>query len=113
MPIEGYFRFASWYESWSAANGGVANGGLRGVWPPVLDIGRNWLFHLFLPFSPFSGGPEKIQTTEEKGPFTFQALPDDGLYPPKTHDVKGFRPNFLPDFNMTFTGFHGIRLKSG
>ena len=32
---------------WAAANGGVTNGGLRGVWPPFLEIG------LFQPFSPF------------------------------------------------------------
>ena len=32
---------------WAAANGGVTNGGLRGVWPPFLEIGRN------RPFSPF------------------------------------------------------------
>ena len=47
-------------ENWSAANGGVTNGGLRGVWPPVLEIGRNRPFSpFFLPFSPFSGGPEE------------------------------------------------------
>ena len=33
---------------WAAANGGVTSGGLRGVWPPFLEIGRN------RPFSPFS-----------------------------------------------------------
>ena len=33
--------------NWCAANGGVTNGGLRGVWPPVLEIGRN------RPFPPF------------------------------------------------------------
>ena len=25
--------------NWAAANGGVTNGGLRGVWPPFLEIG--------------------------------------------------------------------------
>ena len=40
------------HTNWSAANGGVTNGGLRGVWPPVLEIGRNRPFlALFLPFS--------------------------------------------------------------
>ena len=34
-------------KHWAAANGGVTNGGLRGVWPPFLEIGRN------RPFSPF------------------------------------------------------------
>ena len=33
---------------WSAANGSVTSGGLRGVWPPLLEVGRN------RPFSPFS-----------------------------------------------------------
>ena len=33
-------------RSWAAANGGVTNGGLRGVCPPFLEIGRN------RPFSP-------------------------------------------------------------
>ena len=33
--------------SWAAANGGVTNGGLRGVWPPFLEIGR------YRPFSAF------------------------------------------------------------
>ena len=33
--------------SWAAANAGVTNGGLRGVWPPFLEIGRN---PPFLPF---------------------------------------------------------------
>ena len=33
--------------AWAAAYGGVTNGGLRGVWLPFLEIGRN------RPFSPF------------------------------------------------------------
>ena len=37
-------------DHWAAAHGGVTNGGLRGVWPPFLEIG---LFRPFLPFSPF------------------------------------------------------------
>ena len=32
---------------------GVSNGGVRGVWPPVLEIGPN------RPFLPFAGGPEE------------------------------------------------------
>ena len=35
-------------KNWAAANGGVTNGGLRGVWPPFPEIGRN------RPFSAFS-----------------------------------------------------------
>ena len=58
---------------WSAANGGVTNGGLRSVWPPVLEIGRNRPFSpFFCLFWPFPEGPDstwKIQETEEKGLF--------------------------------------------
>ena len=32
---------------WAATNGGVTNGGLRGVWPPFLEIGRNRPFSAF------------------------------------------------------------------
>ena len=59
--------------SWAAANGGVTNGGLRGVWPPFLEIGRNRPFSPF--FCLFRPCPEgwkstwKIQKTEEKGLF--------------------------------------------
>ena len=60
-------------KHWSAANGGVTNGGLRGVWPPVLEIGRNRPFvPFFCLFRPFPEGPNstwKIQKTEEKGLF--------------------------------------------
>ena len=47
---------------WAAANGGVTNGGLRGVWPPVLEIWAEiGLFRsVLLPFSsPFPEGPEE------------------------------------------------------
>ena len=40
------FLSQSWLF-WAAAHGGVTNGGLRGVWLPFLEIGRN------RPFSPF------------------------------------------------------------
>ena len=57
----------------AAANGGVRNGGLRGVWPPFLEIGRNRPFSPF--FCLFRPSPEgakstlEIQKTEEKGLF--------------------------------------------
>ena len=35
-------------RTWAAVTGGVTNGGLRGVWPPVQEIG------LFRPFQPFA-----------------------------------------------------------
>ena len=57
-------------HTWSAGNGGVTNGGLRGVWPPVLvEIG---LFHPFLCLFAPPPPPKstwKIQKTEEKGLF--------------------------------------------
>ena len=69
---------------WSAANGGVTNGGLRGVWPPVLEIGRNRPFPpFFCLFRPFPEGPKrawKIQKTEEKG--LFSQISSDLLKPP-------------------------------
>ena len=34
-------------NSWAAANGGVTNGGLRGVWLPFLEIGRTRPFSAF------------------------------------------------------------------
>ena len=70
--------------SWSAANGGVTNGGLRGVWPPVLEIGRDRPFPPFLClFRPFPEGPKrtwKIQKKEEKG--LFPQISSDLLKPP-------------------------------
>ena len=66
---------------WAAANGGVTNEGLRGVWPPFLEIGRNRPFSAF--FTPFLEGPNgtwKIQKTEEKG--LFPQISSDLLKPP-------------------------------
>ena len=54
---------------WAAAIGGVTNGGLRGAWPPFLEIGR------ILPFSPFSGGCEEHwenPATGGKRPFSLR-----------------------------------------
>ena len=71
-------------ENWSAASGGVTNGGLRGVWPPVLEIGRNRPFSpFFCLFRPFPEGLKstwKIQKTEEKG--LFPQISSDFLKPP-------------------------------
>ena len=55
---------------WSAANGGVTNGGLRGVWPPVPEIGRNRpFFCLFRPFpeGPETRAPENSKENHQKG----------------------------------------------
>ena len=69
---------------WGAANGGVTNGGLRGVCPPVLEIGRNRpfspFFCLFRPFPEGLKGTWKIQKTEEKG--LFPQISSDFLKPP-------------------------------
>ena len=73
-----------WWKSWAAANGGVTNGGLRGVWPPFLEIGRNRPFSpFFCLFRPFSEGAKstwEIQKTEEKG--LFPQISSDFLKPP-------------------------------
>ena len=57
----------------AAANVGVTNGGLRRVWLPFLEIGRNRSFSPFLClFRPFLDGAEsawEIQKTEEKDLF--------------------------------------------
>ena len=60
--------------NWAAANGGVTNGGLRGVWPPFLEIGRNRpkspFFCLFRPFPEGAKSTWEIQRiSEEKGLF--------------------------------------------
>ena len=72
------------FFNWAAANGGVTNGGLRGVWPPFLEIGRNRpFFPFFCLFCPFPQGAKstwEIQKTEEKGPFP--QISSDLLKPP-------------------------------
>ena len=71
-------------ENWGAANGVVTNGGLRGVCPPFLEIGRNRPFSpVFCLFRPFPEAPDntwKIQKTEEKG--LFPQISSDLLKPP-------------------------------
>ena len=80
FPVHGFF----WTHNWAAANGGVTNGGLRGVWPPFPEIGRNRPFSpFFCLFRPFPEGPKspwKIQKTEEKG--LFPQISSDFLTPP-------------------------------
>ena len=44
---------------WAAANGGVTDGGLRGVWPPFLEVGLLRPFSAFFClFCPFPEGPK-------------------------------------------------------
>ena len=70
--------------SWAAANGGVTNGGLRGVWPPFLEIGRNRpkspFFCLFRPFPEGAKSTWEIQKMEEEG--LFPQISSDFLKPP-------------------------------
>ena len=72
------------FLGWAAANGGVTNGGLRGVWPPFLEIGRNRpkspFFCLFRPFPEGAKSTWEIQKTEEKG--LFPQISSDFLKPP-------------------------------
>ena len=48
---------------WAAANGGVTNGGLRGVWPPFLEIGQNRPFSAF--FALFRRVPRAPEKSED------------------------------------------------
>ena len=65
-------------ENWTAANGGVTNGGLKGVWPPFLEIGQNRPFSpFFCLFRPLSGGCEEHLGNPENGgkrPFSSDIL---------------------------------------
>ena len=69
---------------WAAANGGVTNGGLRGVWPHFLEIGQNRPFSpFFCLFRPFPEGAKstwEIQKTEDKG--LFPQISSDCIKPP-------------------------------
>ena len=82
---------------WAAANGGVTNGGLRGVWPPFPGIGRNRPFSpFFCLFRPFPEGLKstwKIQETEEKG--LFPQISSDFLKPPSLKPPVMRHPKFL------------------
>ena len=64
--------------NWAAANGGATNRGLRGVWPPFLEIGRDRPFPpVFCLFRPCPEGPKstlEMQKMEEKGPFSSDIL---------------------------------------
>ena len=56
--------------TWAAANGGVTNGGLRGVWPPFLEIGRNRPFPaLFALFRRVRRAPGKSRKRRKKAFF--------------------------------------------
>ena len=83
-PSAGLLLWAQSLKIWAAANGGVTNGGLRGVWPPFPEIGRNRPFPpFFCLFRPFQEGLKstwKIQKTEEKG--LFPQISSDLLKPP-------------------------------
>ena len=64
--------------------GGVTNGGLRGVWSPFPEIGRNRPFSpFFCRFHPFPEGGKsiwEIEKTEERG--LFPQISSDLLKPP-------------------------------
>ena len=65
--------FSSETLNWAAANGGVTNGGLRGVWPPFPEIDRNRpfspFFWLFRPFPDGAKSTWEIQKTEISSDF--------------------------------------------
>ena len=80
----GEFSCYEFSDPWAAANGGVTNAGLRGVWLPFQEIGRNRPFSpFFCLFRPFPEGPKstwEIQKTEEKG--LFPQISSDSLKSP-------------------------------
>ena len=95
-------------SDWAATNGGVTNGGLRGVWPPFLEIGRNRPFSTFFclirPFLEGAKSTWKIQKTEEKG--LFPQISSDLLKPPS------LKPPFAA-FQSDFREISGIRWNLG
>ena len=104
---------------WAAANGGVTNGGLRGVWPPFLEIGRNRPFSpFFCLFRPFPEGAKtawEIQKTEEKG--LFPQISSDLLKPPSLKPPFAALQLIEPfgGFDRTFLGWpplSGYRFKT-
>ena len=91
---------------WAAANGGVTNGGLRGVWPPFLEIGRNRpkspFFCLFRPFPEGAKSTWEIQKTEEKG--LFPQISSDFLKPPSLKPPFAARQSIPDLFSRRFRG---------
>ena len=75
------FSFLKFYllrMFWAAANGGVTNGGFKGCLAALPgNRSKSAFFALFLPFSPFSGGPEQHLENPENGgkrPFSSDIL---------------------------------------
>ena len=73
--------------SWAAANGGITNRGLGGVWPPVLEIG------LFRPFPAFFGRFQKTRTAPGKS----RKRQKKGLFPQISSDLLN-PPSLKPPF---------------
>ena len=91
--------------------GGVTNGGLRGVWPPFPEIGRNRPFSPFFclcrPFPERLKDTWKIQKTEEKG--LFPQISSDFLKPPS------LKPPFAAPQQCMYTRMHacfGVTLRA-
>ena len=64
-------------ENWDAANGGVTNGGSRGVRPPFLEIDRNRPFRAFSASFNLSGSlGQQLENPKngEEGPFSSNIL---------------------------------------
>ena len=75
---------------WAAASGGVTNGGLRGVWPPFPEIGRNRPFSPF--FCLFRLFPEGPNSTKES-----RISEEKGLFPQISSDLRK-PPSLKPPF---------------
>ena len=102
-------RTPSWFLIFGLpANGGVRKGGLRSVWPPVLEIG---LFRPFSAFSPFPGRPEQHLENPEngsktKGPF-FPHISSDLLKPPSLKpSFAVLQTTFFFTFRRIFLSFY-------
>ena len=89
-------------------------GVLRGVWPPVLEIGRSRPFSPFsCLFRPFPEGPKstwKIQKTEEKG--LFPQISSDLLKPPSLKPPFAALQDFEPIFAKETPDFYD-KIKAG
>ena len=101
------------FPLWAATNGGVTNGGLRGVWPPFLEIGRNRprspFFCLFRPFPEGAKSTWEIQKTEEKG--LFPQISSDFLKPPSLKPpFAALQPLFLGKVQIVSRTLSGLFL---
>ena len=112
---------------WAAANGGVTNGGLRGVWPLFLEIGRNRPFSLFFCLCrPLPEGGESGKPRKRRRRVFFlrypQMLKPPSLKPPTPPPFAALQPSvghmpkatiYRRHFTRTLVNVGDLRWKSG